>query len=327
MNTWRTSSGVAIGLLASVLVAGCAGSSGSSGGVEYPSDNIRWVVPYPPGGGTDATSRVVAACMSEELGEEIVVENLDGGGGSRGSLEIIRAEPDGYTMGLAISTGMTVTPMVEGFDFSWEDINPIGAFYGYNMSIAVSKDSPYKTAEELFEYVKAHPGEVDTGVPTPTSPKAIAFQALEKQYGLKFNVVPMGSSGEVNNGLLGGNLDAAGVDNDVVTAEFIKSGDFIPLAVIGDEHWEITPDTPTLDELGYGDASLPDIYFFLATPNDIPDGVQSTLEDALKTCNEDPEVIKKLGGEAIVPAPFMGPDEVRAELKQHVEIYSEYIDQ
>ena len=67
----------------------------------------------------------------------------------------------------------------------------MGAFYGFGMTVAVAKDSPYKTAEELFAYVKAHPGEVDTGVPTPTSPKAIAFQALEKQYGLEFNVVPM----------------------------------------------------------------------------------------------------------------------------------------
>lgn len=323
MNKSRMSAAAAIGVLASALLAGCAGSDASG---DYPSDNIRWVVPYPPGGGTDATSRVVAACMSEELGEEIVVENLDGGGGSRGSLEIIHAEPDGYTMGLAISTGMTVTPMVEGFDFSGEDINPIGSFYGYNMTIAVPKDSPYKTAEEFFEYVKANPGEVDTGVPTPTSPKAIAFQALAKQYDLEFNVIPMGSSGEVNNGLLGGNLDAAGLDNDVVSAEFIESGDFIPLAVIGSEHWAVAPDTPTLDELGYGDATLPDIHFFLATPNGIPDDVHSTLEDALKTCNEDPEVIEKLGGEALVPDPFLGHDEVQDILKAHVDTYSEYID-
>ncbi len=83
----------------------------------------------------------------------------------------MNAKPDGYTIGLAITTGMTVTPMVEDFDFDWEDLNPIGAFYGYGMTIAVSKDSPHKTAEEFFAYVKENPGEVDTGVPTPTSPR------------------------------------------------------------------------------------------------------------------------------------------------------------
>ncbi|MDN5895075.1 MAG: tripartite tricarboxylate transporter substrate binding protein [Nocardioides sp.] len=323
MNTSRMSAAAAVGLLASAPLAGCAG--GDSGG-DYPSGSIRWVVPYAPGGGTDATSRVIAACMGEELGEDVIVENLDGGGGSRGTLEIINAQPDGYTMGLAISTGVTLTPMIEDFDFSWEDIHPVGAIYAFNMSIAVAKDAPYQTAEELFEYVKEHPGEVDTGVPTPTSPKAIAFQALAKQYGLEFNIIPMGSSGEVNTGLLGGNLDAAGVDNDVVTAEFVESGDFIPLAIVGSEPWGVAPDVPTLEDLGYGEATLPDISYFLATPNDIPDEVQDTLEDALKTCEGDPEVIGKLGGEDMVPDPFMGTAEVEAELEQHVEIYSDYVE-
>ncbi len=137
----------------------------------------------------------------------------------------------------------------------------------------------------------------------------------------------MGSSGEVNTALLGGNLDAAGLDSDVVSAGFIESEEFIPLATIGNERWDVTPDTPTLDELGYGDATLPDIYFYLATPNGIPDDVQTSLEEALKTCDEDPEVVDKMGGEDLVPDPFMGPDDVNEALKQHVETYTDYVDQ
>lgn len=78
--------------------------------------------------------------------------------------------------------------------------------------------------------------------------------------------------------------------------------------------------------MGYGDVTLPDIYYFLGTPNGIPDDVQSTLEEALSACLKKPDIVEKLGGDGVVPDPFVGPQAAKDELEHDVEVYSEFVD-
>lgn len=317
---------VAVGLACLGMATGCAADDASGGTAgDYPSKSIRWTVPYPPGGGTDATSRIVATCMEDELGQTIVVENVDGASGARGTQELANATPDGYTVGLAITTGVTVTPMIEDVPFDQDSVDPIGAFADIGMFIGVGKDSAYTSIDDVFAAAEQNPGTITVGMPGASSPKVVAFRALAAEYGLEFQEVPLEGTSGVVTALIGNQVDVAGLDADVVAEPQVTSGEIRPLAMIGDAEWSAAPDVPTLAELGYERASLPNYQFYLATPNGVPDEVSATLEEALRTCVEDTEVVEALGGPDYVPAPFMGPDDVKASLDQHVEMYEPYM--
>lgn len=297
----RTISVVVLGS-ASLALAGCGGaSSSSSGGEDFPSASMRWVVPYAPGGGTDSASRLMAGCMEDDLGQSFIIENLPSGNGVQGALDVIESEPDGYTVGLALTTGMTVTPLIENVPFTKDDITPIGGLYQFGLVIGTSAGSPYDSAEALFDQVRKNPGKVSVAVSGTTGPTALAFQFLEAEYGLDFNVIPMEGAGAVNTALLGGQVDIAGLGADLATIPYVESGDFEILASFTEERWSVAPDAPTLDELGFGEATFPTILFLLHGPKDLPDDLVATLESSIAECLTKPDVIDGLGGEEHIP--------------------------
>jgi len=310
----------------SLLLTAC-GDVGltASGSASYPDKRIRWVVPYPPGGGVDTTSRIIAKCLEGRLGQTIVVENVTGASGARGTRELIQAKPDGYTVGLAITTGMTLTPLTQKVGFTKDDLVPIGAFARFGMVIGVPSSSKFASAADLFAAAKAKPNTVTIGVPGASSPKWAAFQALENGYGLKFRIVPLDGAAAVNTALLGGQVQAAGLDADLVTEPLVASGKVRVLAAIGEKPWAKAPKAPTLASLGYPNATIPDYYFYLAGPKGLPKEILDKLGDETKACTSDPGVQRQMGGAHYVPQPFLGTNAMRQVLSQQQTVYERVV--
>lgn len=311
-------------LLAVSPLAACGSSNATAdASAEYPTKNIRWIVPFNPGGATDTGSRAVAKCLEGELGQTVVVENVTGAGGARGFQELAGAKPDGYTIGVTNTPISTSTPLTQGLDYRPEDLTPVAGLYQHGMMLVVGKNSPYSSVEDLLVQAKKNPGAISVGVPGLGSPKAIFFTALAKNYGIEFNVVPLDGTAAVNAAVMGGHVDVGGVDAEVASEPFVESGDFVPLVIIGDSRWDQSPETPTLEEIGYGNASLPAPLLFLAGPAGLPENVVTQLSAATEACLAEPGVTESIGN--YIPKSFTGPEEVTSALETNMKTYSALI--
>lgn len=322
----RISSGIA-GVALVGLLAACGGDDGgdttATGGGEaaaYPTESIRMLVPYGAGGPTDLTTRTVGACIEDELGQTVVVENLPGGSGALATTELVGAEPDGHTLSLVTAGTMVLTPLANEVGYTKDDITPVGVMAEVPSVLAVGENSPYSSAEEFFAAAEAQPGSVNVGVPGASTPQAIELQRLAEEHGVEVTVIPFDGNAEMTTALLGGNVDAVLINASTDVVQNIESGAFVPLVASSEERLSWLPDTPTFTEVGYDGLTLSGSTFGLAGPAGLPDDVVTTLEDTLRTCLDKPEVRERIG-EQYVPQEFAGADELAEVLDRTQEVY------
>ncbi|SEK39372.1 Tripartite-type tricarboxylate transporter, receptor component TctC [Blastococcus sp. DSM 46786] len=325
----RISAGLA-GVALIGLVAACGGEDGGGGTAaegggggdasSYPTESIRMIVPYGAGGPTDLTTRTVGACIEEELGQTVVVENLPGGSGALATTELVAAEPDGYTLSLVTAGTMVLTPLANEVGYTKDDITPVGVMTEVPSVLAVGENSPYATAEDFFAAVEAQPGTVTVGTPGASTPQAIELQRLAEEHGVQVTAVPFNGNAEMTTALLGGNVDAVLINASSDVVQNIESGAFVPLVASPEERLSWLPDTPTFTELGYDGLTLSGSTFGLAGPAGLPDDVVSTLEDTLQTCLDKPEVQQTLGEEYVLEE-FAGAEELGGVLDRTQEVY------
>jgi tripartite-type tricarboxylate transporter receptor subunit TctC len=304
------------------LLAAC-GSGGDAGGdaaADFPSEDIRLLVPYAAGGPTDLTARAYGAALEEQLGQTVVVENLPGGSGAIATQELIGAEPDGHTLSLVTAGTLVLTPLANEVGYTKDDVTPIGVLSEVPSLVAVGADSPYETAEDFFDAARERPGELNVAVPGASTPQAIELQRLREEYDVEVTVVPFDGNAEMTTALLGGNVDAVLINASQDVAENIDAGAFRPLAVSSEERLSWLPDTPTLVESGFSELTLSGSTFGLAGPAELPEEIASQLEDALRTAHEDPAVVEQVG-ERYIPEEFQGAEELQEVLDRTQEVY------
>ncbi|MCF6745368.1 tripartite tricarboxylate transporter substrate binding protein [Blastococcus sp. KM273128] len=324
----RISAGLA-GVALIGLVAACGGddsgggTAAEGGGGEassYPTESIRMIVPYGAGGPTDLTTRTVGACLEEELGQTVVVENLPGGSGALATTELVAAEPDGYTLSLVTAGTMVLTPLANEVGYTKDDITPVGVMTEVPSVLAVGENSPYASAEDFFAAVEAQPGTITVGTPGASTPQAIELQRLAEEHDVQVTAVPFNGNAEMTTALLGGNVDAVLINASSDVVQNIESGAFVPLVASPEERLSWLPDTPTFEELGYDGLTLSGSTFGLAGPAGLPDDVVSTLEETLQTCLEKPDVQETLGEEYVLEE-FAGADDLAEVLDRTQEVY------
>jgi tripartite-type tricarboxylate transporter receptor subunit TctC len=306
-------------LAATSTITACGAASGGESG-DYPNDTIELIVGTSAGGPTDTNARILASCMEKDLGETIVVKNVDGASGAMGNREVIAAKPDGYTLSLTPATGLTLSPYLDDLGFSVDDVTPIGKLFGTSMVFFTKADASYQTGEEFLAEAKENPGEINVGTPGPTSPKSVVMDALRDGQGIDMKPVPLEGQSGVVTALLGGNVDVGALEATDDVKPYVESGEFVPLAAISPERVSWLPDTPTLEELGYPDGTLPDNEYPLYGPKGLPDDVASTLESAMKTCVEGKETVEKIGAD-YATVPFEGSEETKEFLEDSAELY------
>lgn len=284
-------------LLVVLVLAACGGDSGSdtaatTAGGDYPSERIRLLVPYTAGGPTDIAARAVGKHMEEELGQTVIVENKPGASGATAYQELIASEADGHTLSMFALPTAVLNYLVNDVGYTAEDVVPVGSVTRVPSGILVPADSPYQTAQELFEAARSEGG-VNVGTPGATNTHAAETRRLAREHDIPLTVVPFEGGSEVRAALLGGNLDAGFVNLSQDMLPALESGELRALAVGTEERLDFV-DAPTLVELGYPGFTQSTTTFGVMAPAGTPDEVVSTLESTLQGALEDPEVVEQL---------------------------------
>lgn len=308
-------------LSALVMIGGGCSTGGSSESAEdYPSDEIRLIVPYTPGGPTDLVARTIGRHFERTLGQPVVVENLPGAAGSVAMNELISSKPDGHTLKLIAAPATVVTPLIQDVGYGPGEFETIGVASEMPSVLQVRSDSKFINAERFFAEAKAKPRQLKVGVPGATTSQAIELRRMADEYGIELTVVPFNGNTEMIPALMGGNIDAlfSNLSQDI-RAQF-DAGEFRPLAISPPERVDYLPNVPTLSELGYRSLTYSTSLFGFGVPKETPPDIVGELEQALETALQDPQVRQQLD-EAYVPDQFIDDAAFRARLNEIVQVY------
>jgi tripartite-type tricarboxylate transporter receptor subunit TctC len=242
---------------------------------NWPARPIEMIIPYPAGGGVDIIGRSVAAAMSEQFGQSIVVVNRDGAGGTLGFNALAAAPPDGYTLVAGPSTPITSAPyLVKGIRYQVDSFDYICQVFENVFSIAVTATSKFKSVQDLFLAATENPGKLTYGHAGVGQIPHLSVSNLADALKLKFQGVPFRGDSAMLPVLLKGDLDFAAVALSSIHGQSIRA-----LAVFADERHPAVPDVPTAKELGVA-TSVPPGFNGLYAPKGLPAEVRTSLERA-----------------------------------------------
>lgn len=216
----------------------------------WPTRPITMVVPFPAGGNADVVARLVAAELSEKLGQQVVVENRAGAGGNVGAAAVARAEPDGYTLLFATpGPGANNKLLYKKMPYDPEDLTPIVEVADSPLIMVASPKSPVKTIKDLIAYAKVNPGKLNVGFPGNGTLGHFAVALLQRQAGTKLTFVPYRGTTPLTTDVLGSQIDIA---SDFITTyvPLVTSGKLAALAVTAPQRSQLLPQVPTSNEVG-----------------------------------------------------------------------------
>ena len=279
---------------------------------NYPTHPVRIVVPYGPGG-VDLQVRAMAPTLSRILGQQVVIENREGGGAVIGTNVVKNTTPDGYTVLFTGTSALAVIPhMRKNVGYGLDDFAPIGNATGTPLLIAVRADAPYKTLKELVAYAKANPGKINMGSAGPGTTTHMAGEAFQLAAGIEFTHVPYKGIGAAMQALVAGNSDI-GFGVPTTMLPHAKSGKARILASMGPQRSEFAPDVPTLKESGYDVIEVTRFGFF--APAKTPPAVQQKLVDAVAQAARDPEFVAAMN-KTSTSVLYLTPAELRAAVEE-----------
>lgn len=284
--------------LAALAVMACSGLAHAQ---AYPAKSIRWIVPYPAGGGSDFLARTVAQQLSAQVGQSVLVDNKPGGNTAIAASEVGRAAPDGYTI-MSADNGTMVFNSALYAKLSYnpeKDLAPIVLMGKFPMILVVGQSSPYKDAREFIAAAKAKPGSFSYGSAGAGSPHHLAMEMLQVTAGLDMTHVPYRGAAPALTDLAGGQVVGMMVDM-AAGAGFLKGGKVRPLAVANPTRLPQYPDVPTFSELGYkGFEAAAQVG--VVAPAGTPADVVATLQKQIAAAINTPAVHKKLVDFGIEP--------------------------
>jgi tripartite-type tricarboxylate transporter receptor subunit TctC len=302
----------ALAVAASVLPLFAAGTAQAA---DYPTQPIRVIVPFAPGGSTDIVARIVTQRMSEELGQTMVVENKGGAGGAIGAAEAARAKPDGYNLSIATVSTLAVLPACRPKDLPYDpltDFMPVTNFANVPNVIEVHPKFPAKNFKEFVKVLKDNPGKYSHGSSGTCSVLHLFGEAFKLATGTDAVHVPYKGSGPAVTDAVGGQIEIM-FDNLPSSMSQIQAGNLRALAVAWPERLSTLKDVPTLAEEGYPQLNQPAWYGLLA-PKGTPDAIIQKLRDAAVVALKDPKVIEALEKQGAAPSGNT-PEEFGKEIK------------
>jgi tripartite-type tricarboxylate transporter receptor subunit TctC len=282
----------------------------------YPAKSIRWVVPYPAGGGSDFLARTVAQQLSPQIGQPIVVDNKPGGNTAIAAAEVARSPADGYTI-LSVDNGTMVfnTALYSKLSYNpAKDLTPITLMGRFPMILAVGPSSDAKDAKDFIAKAKANPGKINYGSAGAGSPHHLAMELLKVSASLHMVHIPYRGAAPALTDLAGGQISAMMVDF-AAGAGFIKGGKIRPLAVANATRLPQLPDVPTFAELGFKNVEA-SAQAGVVAPAGTPVEVVNALQKQIATAINQPAVRQKLidfGIEPIASTPQQYGDLIRTE--------------
>ena len=282
---------------------------------SWPTKPLKLVIPFPPGGGSDVVGRIIANQLSTILGQQIVVDNRGGAGGSIGTEFVVRANPDGYTLLLASTSEIAINPGLYSLTYSTvNDLIAVGAVATTPMMIIASPAFPAKTTRDLIDLARSRPTDINVASAGSGTISHLSGELFKNINSLKWTHVPYKGTGPALADLMGGQVQVMFAPPPPVLG-LIKSGKVNLIAVSGATRMSAFPDTPTVlesSETNYSVDNWYGIFVPAKTPGDIVQKLSEAIDKALKT----PEVIASLTSQGAEPGK-MGmnqfPDYVKSE--------------
>jgi len=294
------------------LGAGALGAARAS--VPYPSRPITLWVPWPAGGATDISLRLLAELASHVLGETIVTDNRAGAGGTLAMPILQQAEPDGYTIA-QMPQPVFRAPYVQ--KVLWDpirDVTPIIQVSGVTFGVLVPAGSAFRTLDDLFAYAQAHPGELSIATNGVGTTPHLVLEDLFTARGLSYIHVPYKGTAEQINAIVAGQV-MAGV-NSTGFGPAVDGGRLRLLVTFAAQRSKRWPKVPTLRELGFDIVAMSP--YGLAGPRGLPAPIVATLHDAFKRAMFDPRFIQELA-KYDQEIDYLGPEEYARSCR---EIYA-----
>ena len=255
----------------------------------YPNRPVRLVVPFAPGGGVDATARIVAPKLSESMGQNWVVDNRTGAAGNLGSEIVARAHADGYTVLLALDTQLTANPSLYRLPFNVEkDLQPVVILAVSDQIVVVHPSVAANTLKEFVALARQKPGAFRHGSAGVGSSNHLAAELFKKTTGIDVVHVPYKGAGPALAAILTGEIQM-NVSSTASTLGFIKSGRLRALASTGARRGKALPDLPTVAESGYpGFEAIQ--WYGLVVPRATPKSIVARIHSESVKALQNPEV-------------------------------------
>jgi tripartite-type tricarboxylate transporter receptor subunit TctC len=251
---------------------------------SYPNRPITMVV-WSTAGMGDTVTRVLCKNAEKELGQSIIIETKPGAAGAIGINHVVQSKPDGYTLGMAVTSNYIVNPHIRKLSYdTLTSITDILAVCKYNFGFAVKADSPWNTFEDIIAYARKNPGKFTYACAGVGVTQHICMERMAMKDGIKWTVVPFKSGGESVMACLGGHTDSV-VQGSIDVVPHIKAGKLKMLLSVDGSKWPDAPNVPTILEKGYGFSAMS--YISYLGPKGIPDPIRQKLEDAFKKAMED----------------------------------------
>jgi tripartite-type tricarboxylate transporter receptor subunit TctC len=261
----------------------------------YPSQPIRLIVPFAPGGAVDQTARTISNALGERLGQAIVVENKPGASGTLGAGELHRAKPDGYTLMLALDSQAVNHHIVRNLPFdTFKDFDYLSLLVTTPQILVARNDLPPRTLDELVSYLRAHPGTAYGSAGTASAGHVNSAQ-LSIIKNLQTTHVPYKGAAPLLTDLLGGHIDFSFAGLSVMLPH-IKAGKIRAIAVSSPARSKQLPEVPAMNELIPG-FEFP-TWIGLVAPKGLPEQVRVKILKAVQDVMHDPQVERRFADNA-----------------------------
>ena len=291
---------------------------------EYPDRPIRWIVPFPAGGGTDVVSRLIAQPMGKALRQNFVVDNRPGAATMIGAEVVANAKPDGYTVGTVDVSTVALNPSLYA-DVRYNpatDFEYIGGTARFPFVLVVNSSIPVNNLQELIALAKEKPGKLTYATPGLGGPNHLGMALFQQKAGVALLHVPYKGDAPALQDLIGGQVDMYLV-NTAASLPYIQSGKVRAIALAMASRSDALPDVPTFAEAG-----VPDFEAYawqgLAAPAKTPKAVVDQLSAALQTALADEAVKQRLKEMGVEPFPRT-PDEFAAHVKAQGALWGDII--
>ncbi len=295
---------------------------------SYPTRFVKWIVPFPPGGATDAVARFIAAELSERRGQQFIIDNRPGANGSIGTLAAKESAPDGYTLLTGSSGVLLVNPRIysnAAYDAA-KDFAPIGKIAALDNVVVIStklaKDAGIKTLADLIRYAKANPGKLNFGSGGIGNGSHLAAELLKSVSGIEMVHIPFKGGNDANLALIKGDIDLiCNTTPEAVT--LIRGGNAVPLAVLTRKRLSGLPDVPTVAEAGAPGAEVAS-WMSLIAPKGVPAEIVTLISNDLKAILAS-EKARVFFDNLLLTRDFATPEELQALIVSESPRYQEIL--
>jgi len=299
--------------------------SGAASAADYPSRPLRLVVSFPPGGSADFQARILGTKLSEQLGQQFIIDNRPGGSGVVALETVAKSAPNGYTLLLGPMSGLTMNPAIFSklpYD-SVRDFVPISLTSRVTLALAASPSLPANSVKELIALAKASPGKLTYGSTGIGNVTHLAGEMLKSLAGINLVHVPYKGAGPQLIDVMSGNV-SIGFTSLTGAIPHVRSGKLKGLVVTSKQRHSAAPDIPTVAEVGMPDIEICTGWFGILAPARTPKAVVSRLNSEIMRVINTPETQQRFLGQGLDPATST-PEEFSALIKSDLVRWAKII--